>query len=149
MLYEPMKKEHAGEVEKLQREWFAEDITYGFVAGTAEQIAESVTPYCLIAKDGDRIVGFIMAELCKDNEKCIFPAGVSFVEINDFFVTKAYRSRGIGRALIRACEDAARENGIKHVLLSSATKDAEAVRRFYTGNGYTIWTTVFCKNLDE
>ena len=42
-------------------------------------------------------------------------------------------------------KEKAKENNIEHFYLSSATKDAEAVRRFYQRNGYRIWTTVFFK----
>ena len=148
MTYELMENEHLIEVKKLQQEWQAENITYGVVAGTINQISEAMTPYCLIAKDGDKIIGYLMAELRSDNEYCIFPNGVSFIDVTDLFVTEQYRSRGIGKELLVQCERMARDNGTKHVLLSSATKDAETIRRFYTSNGYTIWTTQFYKNIE-
>ena len=148
MIYELMQNKHLIDVEKLQQEWQLENITYGLVAGTIDQISEALTPYCLIAKDGENTVGYLMAECRNDNEYCVFPKGVSFIDVTDLFVTSKYRSQGIGRELLVQCEKIASENGIKHVLLSSATKDAETIRKFYTGNGYTIWTTQFFKNID-
>ena len=147
MTYELMKTEHLPAVEKLQQDWFAENITYGFVAGTARQIADAMTPYCLVAKDGGRVVGFIMAEVKHGNEFCIFPNGADFLEIFDLYVAKEYRSKGVGKELLLRCENIARESGINYVHLSSATKDGEAVRKFYTGNDYTVWTTSFFKAL--
>ena len=88
-----------------------------------------------------------MAEIRNDNEFCIFPDGVSYLEINDLYVVKEYRSHGIGKELLNCCEKIARENGIEYIFLLSATKDAEAVRKFYTNNGFTIWTTNFFKKL--
>ena len=67
MIFETMGKEHLKEVESLQREWASENITYGLVAGTVEQISESITPYCLIAKNEQVIIGYLMAEIQKDN----------------------------------------------------------------------------------
>ena len=143
-----MKKEHLTEVEKLQQEWVSENITYGFVAGTIEQISEAMTPYCLIVKDGKKMIGYLMAEIRNDNEFCIFPDGISYIEVNDLYVVKKYRSHGIGKELLNQCEKIARKNGIEYIFLLSATKDSENIRKFYTKNGFTIWTTNFFKKLD-
>ena len=147
MIYELMQKEHLLEIEKLQQDWQSENITYGLVAVTVDQISEAMTPYCLVAKDNGSVVGYLMAELRESNEYCVFPKGVSFVDVSDLFVTPKYRSRGVGKELLNKCEEIARADGIEHMLLSSATKDAEAVRKFYTNNGYTIWTTQFFKTI--
>jgi len=147
MTCEIMKAEHLEEIAQLQQQWAAEQLTYGLVAGTPEQIAEGLTPYCYVLKDAQRIIGYLMAEVRHDNAYCVFPKGASFVEVNDLFISKDHRSRGLGKALLRQCENDARQNGIQHMLLSSATKDAEAVRHYYTSNDYTIWTTQFFKSL--
>jgi len=148
--YELMRKEHLKAIEKLQQEWVTENITYGVAAGTIPQLEELLTPYCFVAKDEQtgEIIGYLMAEVQKDNEFCVFPTGESYIEVYDLFITKKYRSSGLGKELLQLCEEKASENGIKHILLSSATKDAEAVRNFYTNNNYTIWTTQFFKTLD-
>ena len=91
MIYELMRDEHLPEIEKLQQEWHLEHITYGLVAGTIEQIAAAMTSYCLVAKDDDKIVGYLMAEIKNDNEYCIFPKGASVIDVTDLFVTSKYR----------------------------------------------------------
>jgi len=148
MTYETMTKEHLEAVEKLQQEWAAENITYGFVAGTPSQILEALTPYCYVLIDGEKVIGYLMAEVQQKNEYCVFPKGISFIEVFDLFITKNYRSRGLGKELLCLCEKEACQNGIKHILLSSATKDAETIRNFYASNDYMIWTTQFFKSLD-
>ena len=60
-------------------------------------------------------------------------------------VNADYRNNSIGEKLLTIVEEKATGNGIQHFYISSATKDAEAVRRFYQRNGYQIWTTVFFK----
>jgi ribosomal protein S18 acetylase RimI-like enzyme len=147
MTCETMKTEHLEEIAQLQQQWADEQITYGLVAGTPEQIAADLTPYCYVLKDAQQIIGYLMAEVRCDNEYCVFPSGAGFVEVNDLFIAKDYRSRGLGKTLLSQCETDARQNGIQHMLLSSATKDAEAIRGFYISNGYTIWTTQFFKSL--
>jgi len=148
MIFETMKTEHLEEVEKLQQEWASENITYGLTAGTLQQIADALTPYCFVLKDGQKVIGYLMAEIQQDNTYCVFPKGVRFIEVFDLFISKEYRSRGFGKELLCLCEKEARKNGILYMLLSSATKDAEAIRNFYTSNDYAIWTTQFFKNLD-
>jgi len=148
MTCETMKSSHLDGVAKLQLEWVDENITYGFAAGTAEQIAEAMTPFCYVMKRADKIIGYLMAEVRHSNEYCVFPKGASFVEVYDLFVTNEYRSHGVGKKLLEHCEQEARAAGIKHILISSATKDADAVRNFYANkNDYTIWTTQFFKHL--
>ena len=148
MTYEIMKTEHLEEVEKLQQEWASENITYGLVAGTLQQISDALTPYCFVLKDDQKIIGYLMAEIRQDNTYCVFPEGAGYIEVFDLYIAKAYRSRGFGKELLCLCEKEAHKNGIKYMLLSSATKDAEAIRNFYTSNDYTVWTTQFFKNLD-
>ena len=147
MIVIKMKEEHSEDVEKLQQEWASEDITYGLVAGTAQQIAEALTPYCFVLKYEQKTIGYLMADIREESDFCIFPKGADFIEVYDLYIAKAYRSCGFGKELLYQCEEEARKNGIKYVLLSSATKDAEAVRNFYTNNDYTIWTTQFFKSL--
>lgn len=148
MIYELMTKKHLKTIEKLQQEWVAEDITYGVAAGTIEQLEELLTPYCFVVKNEQEIIGYLMAEAHKDNEFCIFPIGASYIEVYDLFVTKKYRASGFGKKLLQLCEEKAAQNGIKQMLLSSATKDADTIRDFYTQNDYKIWTTQFFKTLD-
>ncbi len=148
MKYEIMNKEDALEIEKLQEDWSREDITYGLVVETVDKINDKLTPYCFIAKDEENTIGYIMAEIKFDNKNCVFPLGVNYLFVNDLYVSKEYRSQGIGRILLEIVEKKAQEDGIEFVLLSSATKDSEAVRKFYTKNEYSIWTTVFYKNLN-
>jgi len=149
MTCETMKPSHIDEVAKLQVEWADESITYGVTAGTVEQIAEAMTDFCYIMKHKDRIIGYLMAEVRDSNEYCVFPKGVRFIEVHDLFVTNDYRSYGVGKKLLEHCEQEALTAGIKHILISSATKDADAVRNFYMNkNDYKIWTTQFFKHLD-
>jgi len=42
MIIEKMKEEHLEEVKKLLQKWEYENITYGVVAGTLQQIAKAI-----------------------------------------------------------------------------------------------------------
>jgi len=67
---------------------------------------------------------------------------------DEYYVQTVYNGNKIGEKLLSLVEKKANENGIKHIFLTSATKDAEAIQRFYTRNGYRIWTTMFYKRTD-
>ncbi len=62
-----------------------------------------------LAKAGDEIVGMMMLEL--------FGNGVA--EPFKFGVKEAYRNNGVGKALMRATIDAARELGVRTLVLTS------------------------------
>jgi 8-oxo-dGTP diphosphatase len=138
--------EYAEAVVKLQQQWVYENITYGFIAEAVESVLTLPNDYFYIALDGETVVGYVTAEVIRHNEYNIFPAGADYLQINDLYVKAEYRNAHIGEKLLKTAEEAAERNGITHILISSATKDADAVRRFYTRNGYNIWTTCFFKN---
>ena len=138
--------EYAEAVVKLQQDWVYENITYGFVAETVESILALPNDYFYVALDGETVVGYLSAEVIRHNEYNIFPVGANYLQVNDLYVKAGYRNAGIGEQLLKTAEETAEKNGVCHILISSATKDADAVRRFYTRNGYNIWTTCFFKN---
>jgi len=145
ILYQPFSTSHTDGVINLSQEWFAENITFGIMPDTAEDIASYQNEYFYVAMDGETVVGYIMAEIITENEYNIFPRGASYLRVNDLYIANEYRSRGIGEELLSIVEQKADENKILHIFISSATKDADAVRRFYQCNGYDIWTTSFYK----
>lgn len=81
----------------------------------------------------------------KDNYMNVFPMNERYLQVNDLYIASAYRSKSIGAELLTMIEEKAKINDIEHIFLSSATVDAEAIRRFYEKNGFKIWTTMFFK----
>ena len=81
----------------------------------------------------------------KDNYMNVFPLNTEYLQVNDLYIAPTYRNKSIGAELLTIVEEKAKRNGIEHIFLSSATIDAEAVRRFYEKNGFKIWTTMFFK----
>jgi len=57
-------------------------------------------------------------------------------ELKRMYVVPSLRSRGIGRALVDALEQEARQLGLKRVVLETGTRLTAAVR-LYEGMGYT------------
>lgn len=83
-----------------------------------------------------------------DNEYNLFLLGADYLRINDLYVRNGYCVNKVGKSLLSIVENKAYENGLKNIFITSATKDADAIRNLYTQNGYGIWTTTYFKRTD-
>lgn len=146
--YKQFENSNAKAVANLQKQWEIEAITYGFVADTEDEILAYDKDYFYVALDGETVIGYVTGESKandKDNYMNVFPMNEKYLQVNDLYIAPACRSKSIGAELLTIVEEKAKRNGIEHIFLSSATMDAEAVRRFYEKNGFKIWTTMFFK----
>lgn len=146
--YKQFENIYAKSVANLQEQWVNEAITYGFVADSEDEILSYNKDYFYIALDGETVIGYVTGEVKtndKDNYMNVFPTNAEYLQVNDLYIAPAYRSKSIGAELLTIVEEKAKNNNIEHIFLSSATIDAEAVRRFYEKNGFKIWTTTFFK----
>lgn len=146
--YRPFENTDTKDIIKLQNEWVKENITYGYQADSVDEIVNYNKEYFYVAIDGGRVVGYVTAEICVNDGlgyMNVYPKGTKYLQVNDLYVCSDCRSNRIGEKLLSLVEEKAKENNFQHFFISSATKDAEAVRRFYRRNGYQIWTTVFFK----
>ncbi len=146
--YKQLENHYAKSVANLQKQWQTEAITYGFIADSEDEIQSYDKEYFYIALDGETVVGYVTGEVKineKDNYMNVFPLNTEYLQVNDLYIAPTYRSKSIGAEFLTIVEEKAKRNGIEHIFLSSATIDAEAVRRFYEKNGFKIWTTMFFK----
>ena len=84
-----------------------------FWAGSEDRI--------FVAEDKD-VIAFLSAEVHHDP--------VTYIYLDDFSVTAAYRNRGIGQALIRTAEAYAKETAASAVLLHVEKTNASAMRLY-------------------
>lgn len=82
------------------------------------------------ALNGDELVGYLWAYEHPFREEVR-------VYVNEIHVDEACRGKGIGRELLKAVEDTAREHGYKAMYIH-AEGDNEKVIRLYQHEGYTI-----------
>ena len=146
--YKQFESQHANSVAVLQKQWETENITFGFMADTETEILSYDKEYFYVALDGDSVVGYVTSEAKtndKDNYMNVFPINTVYIQVNDLYIAPTYRNQNIGAKLLTIIEETANKNNIQHIFLSSATIDAESVRRFYEKNGFKIWTTMFFK----
>lgn len=148
IIYKQFENCYAKTVAKLQKQWESESITYGFVADTEDEILAYDKDYFYVAFDAETIVGYVIGEAKtndQDNYMNVFSMNEKYLQVNDLYIAPAYRSKSIGAELLAIVEEKAKRNGVEHIFLSSATIDADSVRRFYKSSGLKIWTTTFFK----
>lgn len=146
--YEQFENRYAKDVATLQNRWSDECITFGFYADDEEEILNYDKEYFYIALDGDTVIGYVTGEVktnSSENYMNVFLENTKFLHIKDLYIIPDYRNKNIGAELLKKVEEKANNNAVKHIFLSSATMDADSVRRFYERNGFKIWTTTFFK----
>ena len=146
--YKQFENCYAKAVSNLQKQWESEAITYGFIADSEDDILAYNRDYFYVALDDDTVVGYVTGEVKtngKENYMNVFLANTKYLRVNDLYIAPDYRNKNIGAQLLTMVEQKAKNNRVKHIFLSSATMDAESVRRFYEKNGFKIWTTTFYK----
>ena len=135
-------------IANLQKQWESEAITYGFIADSDDDILAYNRDYFYVALDGETVIGYVTGKVKvndKNNYMNVFTMDAKYLQVYDLYIAPAYRSKSIGAELLTIVEEKAKKNGVEHIFLSSATIDAEAVRRFYEKSGFKIWTTTFFK----
>lgn len=71
---------------------------------------------------------------------------VPFAELTELFVDPPFRRLGVGRALIRHIEQAARAGGATELVLLTAWRNSEA-HAFYHALGYRLYTVTMKREI--
>lgn len=97
----------------------------------------------ILAVYNDEIVG--MAGLVKGN---YYEKNGKYLRVLAFVVKETARNLGIGKMLIKACEDYAIEKGLNTVIINSGNRDDRKVAHvFYQKMGYEIKSSGFVKQI--
>jgi GNAT superfamily N-acetyltransferase len=99
----------------------------------------------LIAEEDGAAVGWAFAH-DETNELFVVEADRDHGFIAELFVVPEARGKGLGRALIAACEDWARGRGHNLLLIGVLAKNARALRA-YEGAGYSPYNMILRKYL--
>jgi GNAT superfamily N-acetyltransferase len=94
----------------------------------------------LVAAEGDTVLGLAVWRSAENTF-----AGI-YMYIDDLITDETHRSAGVGGALLRRCEDIARELGCTEVILDSGTHRVDA-HRFYFRERYGVHAFNFSKRL--
>ncbi len=115
-------------LEMLRTIYHTDDVK-GYRDGDLDRFWRETPDRIYVAEDGE-VVAFLSVEVHHD------PA--DHVYLDDFSVTSAYRSQGIGSALIRTAEAYAGQIGSRAVLLHVEKTNPSAMR-FYERSGYSVF----------
>lgn len=128
----------------LSKTWCDEQITYGLRPTTIEVISKC--RFWLVYYN-NTVIAYIAGKVSSDH-LAIIPCGDKFFEIEEFYVIKEFRSKGIGNMLFGYLENVLRSENVHNIVLSTATKDQERVQKFYINKlGMSVWTTTLFKKI--
>lgn len=132
-------------IKDLSKQWETENITYGYIACSVERLDEYQV---WVANADDIMIGFLFGIRKTSEGLCVIPKDNVYFEIEDFYLLPEYRNLGIGRMFYLHVEKQIVDEGIKYILLSTATKDYQKIIKFYTENvGFTVWSTTLFKQI--
>lgn len=131
----------------LSADWEAEDSCRGYRTNTGEDLRGR---RIFVAEEDGEIVGYLFGQTQQaERGSTVMDAGTAYFELEELYVIPSWRSQGIGRRLFALAEQAAREEGLHHLLLSTATKDWRAILHFYIEElGMDFWNARLFKKLD-
>ena len=108
-----------------------------------ERLNQHQDYYSLIALYNNEVVGF--SRLFK---MLFFEQNVYYARLLAFVVSSKYREKGIGKALLHASEEWARNQGCLAITLNSGNREERKVaHKFYLTNGYQNKSSGFLKLL--
>jgi GNAT superfamily N-acetyltransferase len=121
-------------VNLVEQYWLFEEIA-GFDARRVEGLLHAALftdgrARCWLAEQAGEVGGYLLAVLVFSLEH-----GGMMAEIDEFFVTPAFRRQGIGAALLLAAENVLQESGVRRLQLQLGSGNARA-RDFYAARGY-------------
>ena len=131
---------------RLSRDWEAEDSCRGYRANTHEDLAGRRV---FLAEEDGEILGYLFGlRETAEKKSTVMDAGTPYFEIEEIYVIPERRSQGIGRSLFAFAEETIRSEGLRFLMLSTATKNARAILHFYLDElGMTFWSARLFKKL--
>ena len=103
---------------------------------------------CLVAEVDEEVIGYVIAYARKP------PSGADFVKdrrvlwVDDIAVEASHQRKGIGGALLQACEEHARSSGYEEVQLDLFDFNADGAA-FYGSQGYRYLKHTLRKELER
>jgi ribosomal protein S18 acetylase RimI-like enzyme len=134
-------------ISRLQQQWSDEDIVYGFVPESEEQLEAHLNPYLLVAESGNEMIGFISGSICLSNGTAVIPEGEIYLEIESLYIKPEYRGQGAGSKLIARLISDAKNQGVTYASLYSAVKDIKSTLKFYKKHDFQSWYVQMFKKL--
>ncbi|MBO4883870.1 MAG: GNAT family N-acetyltransferase [Clostridia bacterium] len=129
----------------FSRDWEAENSCHGYRANERADI-EGMRVF--LAEENGRVIGYLFGRPFRSEKaSSIMPDGTPYFEIEELYVVPERRSRGVGRALMAAAEQAVKGE-VEYIMLSTASKNWRAVLHFYIDEaGMEFWSARLFRKL--
>jgi GNAT superfamily N-acetyltransferase len=149
-IYENYITLYEDELIEMSGEWESEFSTFGYLKNEAKDLENQ---RLIIAMDTNinKPVGYLYGHRYKTiNASATIPKESNVFEVEEIFVKKDYRSKGIGTLMFNALEEKIKNEGIDFITLTTATKDYKKILHFYIDElGMTFWHARLFKNLNN
>jgi ribosomal protein S18 acetylase RimI-like enzyme len=128
MILREMEINDSNDVSVLSKE-LGYDVTVEKIKQRFRQVQNKPNYRIIVAELENKVVGFISYE---HYEPIYFDSGINVLGL---VVKEQYRNKGIGKELLKECENYAKNNDLKYVRVNSGSQRIEA-HKFYRKNGY-------------
>lgn len=131
----------------FSKAWETENNCYGYQANKPSDI-EGRTIF--VANENKVPLGYLFGQFqTTEEDLATIPNNSRTFEIEEMYVTKTYRSKGVGQKLFRTLKKFVREKA-EYLTLSTATKNYQRVLHFYIEElGMTFWYARLFKKIHQ
>jgi len=133
---------------QMSSDWENESSCYGYRKNEEDFLFRF---RIFVAEAGKEVIGYLFGtiEISKDM-KAIMPENSTYFEIEELYIKSEYRSKGVGRALMKHLEDILLTENIDKIILSTAAKDYKRIFHFYIDEmGMNYWNARLFKELKK
>jgi GNAT superfamily N-acetyltransferase len=126
-------------VVQLSINWAGENNVYGMAPNELDDLRGRMNGYFWIARYDAEVVGYIFGTEHRSEGLAVIPAGESYIEIDEVYVSPGHRSAGIGHQLVDRLLLEAGWSGITRSVVHSAAKDWRRIVGFYEKHDFQMW----------
>ena len=135
-------------IAELEQEWLTGVPTWGYRSRSESELRELPGSNTLVAIENQKIIAFAVCAPRANDGSCIYAQGDRIMEVLDLFVTRIWRGRGVGQALLTAIEVQAKKDQFTKLLVYSSVHDIDGVLAFYRSTGFKSWSIQLFKESD-
>lgn len=136
------------ELIEMSDEWEKEFSSIGYLKNESKDL-ENQRLIVALDTNTNKLAGYLYGHKYKTrNSSATIPENSKVFELEEIYVKKEYRSRGIGTTMFNAMEEKLKKEGVSYITLTTKTKDYKKIFHFYIEEmGMTFWHARLFKEL--
>jgi len=150
MIIREATNEDFDEVFSLDRLWTKKEWHPAFTSNNEKWFKKNINKgNVFVAVERGVVVGYASGGFYKSRKKPYYglKKGETYFYLDSLYVKRDYRSKGVGKLLLRRVERYATKKGVRYVLLTALSKDIMRTASFYVDNNYKPENIQFFKEL--